>query len=123
MIDALLNFLPDPSSVQFWLWAAVVVALLGGLASGAWLLLRLRVRQADDGSAVSWEDFVASMHDRLDQCELLLKQFTQRADKQHHELQESVTHLQGSVEALEKPFSAVAARLNQIGAEGGFKRG
>ena len=117
MIDALLTSLPDLSSLQFWLWAALVVALLGGLASGAWLLLRLRAGRAEDGPEVSWEDFVAAMHDRLDQCELLLKQFAQRADKQHQELQESVTQLQSSVEALEKPFSAVASRLSQIGAE------
>ena len=124
MIDQVLNLLPDLSSVQFWLWMAVIVAVLGGVASGAWLLWHLRrQRQAEEMPAVSWEDFVAGMHDRLDQCELLLKQFAQRADKQHKELHESVTHLQGSVEALEKPFSAVASRLSQIGEGGGPRRG
>ncbi len=124
MIDQLLDFLPDLSSVQFWLWAAVVVAALGGLASGGWLLLlRLRApREAEAGAVVSWEDFVAGMHDRLDQCELLLKHFAHRADKQHKELQESVTHLQGSIEALEKPFSAVASRFNQVGLGGSGPR-
>ncbi len=124
VIDTLLNFLPDVSSLQFWLWAALVVALLGGLTSGGWLLLRLRAGRAEDGPEVSWEDFLATMHDRLDQCELLLKQFAQRADRQHQELQESVTQLRSSVEALEKPFSAVASRLSQIGAESdSYRRG
>jgi hypothetical protein len=115
VIDRLLTLLPDLSSGQFWLWTALVVAVLGGLAVGGWLLWRLRQVRAEDLEEVSWEDFVASMHDRLDQCELLLKQFAQRADKQHKELQQSVTHLQSSVEALEKPFGAVASRLSQIG--------
>ena len=122
MIDQFLNLLPDLSSVQFWLWAAVVVAVMGALASGAWLLLRLRGQWQTEAMSVSWEDFEASMHDRLDQCELLLKQFAQRADKQHKELQESVTHLQGSIEALEKPFSAVASRFNQVGLGGSGPR-
>jgi hypothetical protein len=64
------------------------------------------------------------MHDRLDQCELLLKQFSQRADKQHKELRESITHLQDSIHALEKPFSAVSSRFSQIGQGGsGTARG
>ena len=120
MIDRFLTYLPSLSSVQFWLWASVALAALGGLVIGAWLLGRLRAqRRSEDQPSISWEDFVASMHDRLDQCELLLKQFAQKADKQNQDLQESVTQLQGSIEALEKPFSAVASRFSQVAQEGG----
>jgi hypothetical protein len=119
VIDQFLTYLPSFSSVQFWLWASVVLAVLGGAVIGGWLLVPRAQRRSEDEPSISWEDFVASMHDRLDQCELLLKQVAQKADKQHQELQESVTQLQGSIEALEKPFSAVASRFSQVGQEGG----
>jgi hypothetical protein len=122
VIDRILNLLPDLPSPQLWLGAGVVVAVLCGAGIGIGLFLRLRSPRAEETSPASWEDFTASMHDRLDQCELLLKQFAQRADKQQQELQESVTQLRASVEALEKPFSAVASRLSQIG-DAGHHRG
>ena len=120
VIDRLLSYLPDFSSPQFWLWASVAIAAAGGLLIGGLLLMRRRAERdsGEDESPVSWEDFVASMHDRLDQCELLLKQFAHKADKQNHELQESVARLQGSMDALEKPFSAVSSRFSQIGQDG-----
>ena len=99
----------------------MAVAAVGGLVVSIWLLV-MRVRGQTGGEEpepVSWEDFVASMHDRLDQCELLLKQFAQKADKQNQSLQESVTQLQSSIEALEKPFSAVATRFSQVSDEQG----
>jgi len=115
-MDSWFNFLSGLTLAQLLLWACVVGVALGALALGGWSLVRLRVRRSSvAGTSSSWEELVAVLHDRLDQCELLLKQFGQRADKQHQELREAVAHLQTSVEALEKPFSAVSARFGQLG--------
>jgi hypothetical protein len=116
--DLVANLLSTLASLPLWFWGTVLVAVLAGAAVAGWVLWRARAARKTDDAPVSWEQFVATLHDRLDQCELLLKQFAQRADKQHNELREAVTNLQGSVEALEKPFSAVASRLSQVGQDG-----
>lgn len=106
----------DPQVIQYLLWGSISVAGVGLVLIALYLAWRYFAQpKVEEEPEVSWEDFVAGMHDRLDQCELLLKQFAQRSDKQHQELQESVTHLQAAVDALEKPFSAVATRFSQVG--------
>jgi uncharacterized protein HemX len=122
VINLIPRFLFD-LSLATWLWGALLLAVVAGAAVGGWLFWRLRTRPADDDrEPASWEDVVAALHDRLDQCEILLKQFAERADKQQNDLRESVKQLQTSVEALEKPFSAVASRLSKISQGGNGHR-
>ena len=117
MIDRVLTFFLSLWNVQFLLWASVAVALAGGAVLGVLTLLRLRTQQsAEEEAPESFEDFAAGMQDRLDQCELVLRQFSQRAEKQQKTLQEAVTQLQSSMQALEKPFAAVASRFTEVAA-------
>jgi hypothetical protein len=110
MIDSLWEFLTHP-----WLVWAVAAGLF--VAPLIWLVLRLRRVQAEAArreTPTKWPEWVAAMHDHIDQIEHLLRQFSQRMDKRLDEMQESVTELEGSVGSLEKPFHAVALRCSEV---------